>query len=133
MFFGEHLLTDTTKIVAIVESEKTAIIASGLLPDFIWIAAGQLQGLNIDKCKCLTGRNVVLFPDLSKKIENRMTAFEVWSAKATEIMKAYQCKVIVSDLLECKATDSDRQDGLDIADYLIQEQLKKHKAKYLLT
>jgi hypothetical protein len=27
-FFGEHLLIDTTKTVAIVESEKTAVIAS---------------------------------------------------------------------------------------------------------
>ena len=125
-FFGQHLLRlNLAATVAIVESEKTAIIASGLMPDFIWIAAGQLQGLNIDKCKCLAGRNVVLFPDLSEKKENRMSAFEVWSAKATEIMKAYKCKVIVSDLLERNATDTDRQKGLDIADYLISEQRKK--------
>lgn len=127
-FFGEHLLKlNTTGTIAIVEAEKTAIIASGLMPDFIWIAAGQLQGLNIDKCKCLAGRNVVLFPDLSEKKENRMTAFEVWSAKAAEIIKTYQCKVIVSDLLERNATDNDRQNGFDIADYLIKE--LKAKAK----
>ena len=125
-FFGQPLLKlNTTATIAIVESEKTAIIASGLMPDFIWIAAGQLQGLNIDKCKCLTGRNVVLFPDLSEKKENRMTAFEVWQVKASEIMKAYKCKVIVSDLLERNATATDRQNGFDIADYLINEQRKK--------
>jgi hypothetical protein len=125
-FFGQHLLKlNAVATVAIVESEKTAIIASGLMPDFVWIAAGQLQGLNIDKCKCLTGRNVVLFPDLSEKKENRMTAFEVWSAKAAEIMKAYKCKIIVSDLLEIKATETDRQNGCDIADFLINEQRKK--------
>lgn len=121
-FFGQHLLMlNTTATVAIVESEKTAIIASGLMPEYIWIAAGQLQGLNIDKCKCLTGRNVVLFPDLSTKKENRMTAFEVWQVKASEIMKAYNCKVIVSDLLERNATATDRQNGFDIADFLIRE------------
>lgn len=124
-FFGQHLLTDKTKTIAIVESEKTAIIASGLMPDFIWLAAGQLQGLNIDKCSCLASRNVVLFPDLSIKQPNRMTAFEVWSAKATEIMKAHKSKIIVSDLLERKATETDRQKGLDIADYLINEQRAK--------
>lgn len=121
-FFGEHLLKlNTTGTIAIVESEKTAIIASSLMPEYIWIAAGQLQGLNIDKCKCLTGRNVVLFPDLSTKKEKRMTAFEVWNAKASEIMNAYKCKVIVSDLLELNATDTDRQNGYDVADYLIRE------------
>jgi hypothetical protein len=54
-----------------------------------------------------------------------MTAFEVWSAKATEIMKAYKCKVIASDLLERNATATDRQKGFDIADYLINEQRAK--------
>lgn len=127
-FFGEHLLKlNTSGTVAIVESEKTAIIASGLMPEFIWIAAGQLQGLNIDKCKALTGRNVVLFPDLSEKKDNRMSAFEVWSAKASEIMKEYNCKIIVSDLLERNATQSDRQSGFDIADYLIRD-LRRKKA-----
>lgn len=121
-FFGEHLLKlNPSGTVAIVESEKTAIISSGLMPDFIWIAAGQLQGLNIEKCKCLEFRNVVLFPDLSEKKENRMTAFEVWNAKAAEIMKVYKCKVIVSDLLERNATDIDRKNGFDIADFLINE------------
>ena len=39
-FFGEHLLTDktTTKTVAIVESEKTAIIATHFMSDFVWLA-----------------------------------------------------------------------------------------------
>jgi len=120
-FFGQHLLTNKTKPIAIVESEKTAVICSTLMPNFIWLAAGQLQGLNIDKCSCLAGRNVVLFPDLSEKTENRMTAFEVWSAKAAEIMKTYKCKIIVSDLLERNATETDRQKGFDIADYLIRE------------
>ena len=123
-FFGEHLLKlNPTGTIAIVESEKTAIIAAGLMPNFIWIAAGQLQGLNIDKCKCLAGRNVVLFPDLSEKKENRMTAFEVWQAKAAEIMRTYKCKVIVSDLLERNATDTDRQNGCDMADFIIKDQL----------
>lgn len=121
-FYGQHLLKNNPAgTVAVVESEKTAIIASGLIPNLVWIAAGSLQGLNIDKCKCLTGRNVILYPDLSEKKANRLTAFEIWSAKAIEIMRAYKCKVIVSDLLEQKADEADRQNGLDVADYLIRE------------
>jgi hypothetical protein len=38
--FGEHLLKDTETPVAIVESEKTAIIASCYYPEFIWLACG---------------------------------------------------------------------------------------------
>ncbi|NCB67326.1 MAG: hypothetical protein EOM47_00570 [Bacteroidia bacterium] len=125
-FYGQHLLnSNPSATVAIVESEKTATIASVLMPKFIWLAAGQLHGLNIEKCSCLSGRNVMLFPDLSEKKENRMTAFEVWSAKATEIMKAYKCKVLVSDLLEKTASKADRANGSDIADYLINERRAK--------
>ena len=124
-FFGEHLLTDKTKTIAVVESEKTAIIAGGLYPAFIWLAAGSLNGLNIEKCSIFEGRKVFLYPDLSAKKPNRMTAFEVWKAKATEIQNTYKCKITVSDLLEKNATDADRLNGLDIADYFIRELQKE--------
>ena len=41
--FGEHLLSaidEKQKTVALVESEKTAIIASGIMPKYIWLATG---------------------------------------------------------------------------------------------
>jgi hypothetical protein len=41
IFFGEHLLLKhPDKPVAIVEAEKTAIIASLCFPEFIWLATG---------------------------------------------------------------------------------------------
>ena len=44
-FFGEHLLAQhPTMSVAIVESEKTAIIASHFIPNFIWLATGGMHG-----------------------------------------------------------------------------------------
>ena len=108
-FFGENLLRDLTKMVAIVESEKTAIIASIYLPDSIWLACGGSEGLSIDKCQVLKGRDVVLYPDCGM--------FNKWSEKAKELSKI--CNVRVSDLIETKATDTERQAGYDIADYLI--------------
>jgi len=107
--FGEHLLQDKTKPVAIVESEKTAIIASVYLPQFIWLAAGSLTNLNADKCKVLAGRTVTLFPDLN--------GFDKWSSKVKELSPF--ATFIVSDLLECKATEAERNHGFDLADYLI--------------
>ena len=43
-FFGEHLLKIyPDKYIGIVESEKSAIIASCIVPDMIWLAAGNLN------------------------------------------------------------------------------------------
>ena len=109
-FFGEHLLkVDPYKPVAIVESEKTAIIASVYLPQFIWLAAGSKVGLNSNKCKVLSGRNVVLYPDLK--------CYEKWDIKAKELSHITGFKV--SDFLERNATESEKSQGLDLTDYLI--------------
>lgn len=118
-FFGEHLLKIyPEKLVAIVESEKSAIIASMIMPELVWLAAGNLNGLSVEKCQAVKGREVILYPDLG--------AFEKWSLKATEIQKQYNCKVNVSTLLEDEAMDIDRANGLDIADFIITE-LKSKK------
>ncbi len=106
--FGEHLLSDITRPVAIVESEKTAIIASVYLPQYIWLALGGI-GFSIDKCVALKGRDVVFFPDIG--------AFHKWNGKAKELSSIARCKV--SDLLELKATDKERAEGLDLADFLM--------------
>lgn len=107
--FGEHLLIDKTKPVAIVESEKTAVIASVYLPQFIWVAVGSLTNLNAEKCSILKGRTVTLFPDLN--------GFEKWSTKAKEL--SHLAIFTVSDLLERKATEAEKKQGFDLADYLI--------------
>ena len=113
-FFGEHLLKIyPEKPVAIVESEKSALIASVIIPDSVWIAAGQLNGLSIEKAKALKGRNVILFPDLG--------GYEKWSDKASEIKQSVKCKIKVSTILEDLATEVQRSEGHDIADYILEE------------
>lgn len=107
--FGEHLLQINNKTVAIVESEKTAIIASAFMPDFIWLATGSLNNLSADKCTVLKGRSVILFPDLN--------AFDKWTAKAKEI--SHPNSLLISDLLERNASDEERKNGFDIADFLL--------------
>lgn len=108
--FGEHLLkVEPLKPVAIVESEKTAVIASIYLPQFIWLAAGSLTNLTIERCSILKGRAIALFPDLN--------GFDKWTDKAKEL--AHLATFTVSDLLERGATKAERKQGLDLADYLI--------------
>lgn len=110
--FGEHLLNGNIKTVALVESEKTAIIASVFFPEFIWLATGGLSNLTEDRCKVLKGRKVILFPDIK--------GFVKWKAKAEKLsLQLPGTKFTVSDLLERNATDTEREKGLDIADYLM--------------
>jgi len=110
--FGEHLLiTSPYKPVAIVESEKTAIIAGALMPAFIWLASGSLDGLNPEKCKVLQNRQVMLFPDVN--------AYEKWKIKAFELRRALPgTTFIVSTELERIATAEDRKSGIDLGDVL---------------
>ena len=98
------------KVVALVESEKSALIASGVYPDYVWLATGGKSQLSIDKLKALKGRTVIMFPDVD--------GFEYWTVKAKEV-ETIGCKVIVSDLLEKNATAEDRANKIDIADWLI--------------
>jgi len=110
--FGGHLLNDETKPVAIVESEKTAVIASVYLPQFIWLAVGSLTNLSTKMCDVLKGRKIVLFPDLK--------CFEKWNEKAIDLSKQMPGSTfIVSDFLEKNSTADERENGNDIADYLI--------------
>ena len=115
-FFGEHLLKDKDKIVAIVESDKTAVIMSHFLPQYIWISTSGKEGLNEEKFKVLKGRSVILFPDLSKP-DAKESCFEFWFKKANEFKKI--ATISVSDYLERISIEKQKLEGWDIADYYI--------------
>jgi len=113
-FFGEHLLAlQPEAIVCIVESEKSAVISAAVFPEQIWLAAGNINGISVDKCQILKGRTVILYPDLN--------AFCKWTDKAKEIQKQCDCIISISDLLEKEATPYAKAQGLDIADFLINQ------------
>lgn len=114
-FFGEHLLeVYPKKQVAIVESEKTAIICSVYYPKYVWIATGGTNGCKWTErevCTVLKGREIVLFPDLN--------CFEKWSQKAKEIKAIVSCKISVSTFLEQNATETERSNGYDLVDFIL--------------
>lgn len=117
-FFGEHLLNlHPEATVCIVESEKSALIEAAIFPEQIWLATGGIGNLSIEKCKVLKNRNVILYPDLN--------GYNKWLDKAIEIEKQYGCNISVSTLLEDIASPEAKAQGLDIADYMI-NQLKTH-------
>lgn len=122
-FFGEHLLKRfPNNPVALVEAPKTAIYGTLYYgfpedkSDFIWLAVYNLSSFSIDKSINLKGRDVYLFPDLSK---NR-GAYNFWKGKSKEIEKAIPgTRFIISDLLEIHSDKFSKEEGYDIADFLI--------------
>lgn len=109
--FGEHLLKQyPDKPAAIVESEKTALIASAWQPDFNWLATGNLNGLSRERCQPLkdTRKPVYLYPDAG--------AVDKWREKASKL--ADIATFIVSDITERHATPEQLSEGYDLADYL---------------
>jgi hypothetical protein len=62
--FGVHLAQrNTTAPVYVVESEKTAIIASLFYPSAVWVATGSLQNLKPSRFHAIANREIVLIPD----------------------------------------------------------------------
>ena len=116
--FGEHLLNShPTAPIMLVESEKTCLIASHFMPDFLWMATGGKNGcFNENAMRVLRGRDVILMPDLG--------ASEKWREKS-KMLKPICHSVMVSDVLEQTATDEQRKAGLDIADFLLMQETKQ--------
>ena len=123
--FGEHLLSKYPyNPVALVEAPKTAVYGTLYFgfpeqhTNILWLAVYNLSSLNLNKCQALKGRDVYLFPDASKDGK----AFELWSNKAAEIQKHLKGTCFhVSDVLERLAPQEDKEQGKDIADYLIKQ------------
>lgn len=64
--FGEHLLRsdDIRKVVALVESEKTALLGSLVFPDYVWVAVGGKANFKPERMVALCNRTVIIFPDV---------------------------------------------------------------------
>ena len=110
--FGEHLLHERpTAPVALVESEKTALVMTHFMPDLLWLATGGKDGcFNENAVQVLKGRTVILIPDLG--------GWEKWQKKS-QMLKPICKRVIMSDVIEKIATDEQREQGLDVTDFFL--------------
>lgn len=116
IFFGEHLLSKfPNKPVAIVESEKTAIIASLCFPEFVWLACNSKTWLKPERLKRLGNRQIIIYPDAD--------GFDLWQAVATDAQRQ-GLNVKTSSLIENFASSEQKQNQYDLADYLINQQIE---------
>lgn len=95
------------KPVALVESEKTAVICAGLMPRSLWLATGGKSCIN-DRLNVLKGRKVIAFSDVD--------GFQEWT---DNLAKFPDLGITVSPLLQQAATPEDLAAHIDIADWLI--------------
>jgi hypothetical protein len=121
VFFGEHLLAQNpASPIGIVESEKTAVIASicsNVFPSMIWLATGSKQWLKPHRLERIgLNRTIVLYPDAD--------GYSKWAEIALEGRKL-GLSIKVSSLIEKCATEAEKADGADLADYLIEERRRQ--------
>jgi hypothetical protein len=134
--FGEELLSKyPSNPVALVEAPKTAIYSTLYfgLPEtpesLIWLAVYNKSSFSFDKLKVLQGRFVYVFPDLSKEGDT----FKEWKTKAKECeSRLHGTRFIFSDLLEQLASESDKIEGNDLADFLIKQDWKLYRQKKIV-
>lgn len=104
--YGEHLLDKTRqKTVCVVESEKTAVIASWFYPHFDFVACGAANGLTSEKLSVLFSRKIYWLADADKAGREN---------SSLKNLKAYEQNFEVIDVFP------NRQDGTDLADAIIE-------------
>jgi hypothetical protein len=106
--FGLHLIKENTKLIALVEAEKTAVIMSVFKPEYVWLATGSKGGFKYEFMKAIKQYKIVAFPDKSE--------FNDWLNIAIEL-NGFGFKISVSDWLE----NIDYPNGTDLADVYINE------------
>jgi len=137
--FGLHQVINFPNApVGIVESEKSAIIMTGLglmenvLSDFLWMATGSLNMLKPELLEPLKTGIVALYPDLGKPKNNNKTPFEIWQSKLNDLKQVVK-HINISDLLEKKGNDEQKRNGCDIADFVIDNlKLKNSSLAHLI-
>lgn len=111
-YFGTHLLPlYPAKPVAVVESEKSAIVGSLFAPTYVWIATAGATNLqaNRPEMEALAGRELHIFPDTDHA--------EEWRAATAQLTAAGYRAIFRDEVMKLFPAES----KADIADVIIWE------------
>lgn len=123
--FGLHQLNSRPDdTVCIVEAEKTAVICSQKFKDCIWMAAGGLEQLSLDKLRPLIGRQVIIYPDTDPEGE----AFRKWYDITWRAMSELEMEIAICDVLEKNATPDQKEAKIDLVDFIEKDILNANDA-----
>ena len=105
--------------IAVVEAEKTAVILSERYPEDVWLAAGGLGEVQVDKFRPLRGHKVILFPDTDPE----GIAYKRWYEAAQLVMQQPFWEgsppIRVSPILEQHASPEQKARKIDLVDFLL--------------
>lgn len=119
----------TDKPIAIVEAPKTAIIAAGHFPEFVWLAVGAKSYLTAERLAPLKNRSLLLWPDLDAYTDVRNSqgkSIPGWLSKAA-LLREQGFDIEVSNFLEQHANEKQKMAGLDLADFLLAAPSSHHE------
>lgn len=111
-YFGTHLLPlYPAKPVAIVESEKSAIVGTLFAPAYVWIATAGATNLqaNRPEMEALAGRELHIYPDTDHA--------EEWRAATAQLTAAGYRAIFRDEVMKLFPAES----KIDIADVIIWE------------
>lgn len=126
-FYGYNLLKQyPNKPVALVDDERTAIICSHFLPQYVWLSERQLSDsaltqyrdslVEFFKDSELSRRQIIHFPSLS--FFNKGSQIPLF-----ELMSLAEIPINTSYYLRDHANQQEKAAGMDIADFLIRKTL----------
>ena len=115
--FGLHLAaSQPQKIIAAVESEKTAVIMSIILPQYLWVSFGGINNISQINTPILKDRQIIVFPDAG--------TYDHLQPKINELQNV-GFNICLSDLVEKNATTEQIEKGFDLADFALLEMWHK--------
>ena len=128
--YGLHRYTRENRHmpVAIVESEKSALIMSIAKPQYLWMATGSLNNFNEHFLMPVKEAAITAFADTdypSQKGVFKSSSFTLWE-RAAQQMNRDGWNIKMSNALEDTATIPQRMDKIDIADVIIDKAIKQH-------
>ena len=114
--YGAHLLKglELTRTILLVESYKNTHFVRCLTSFFVVVSTDNKGGFTAERCKPLKGHNMIVLPDCG--------AYDDWERKARYISREVGCSMRMSTFLEERATEEQKAEGYDIADW-IQDQI----------
>lgn len=116
--FGLHILgmEEGRRTISIVESEASAVVLSELFPESIWMAYATPSHLVPDLFAPLEGQTVIIYP----RTDPTLSTYLFFRDLVNLTLETYDLDLSVDTTLEDHATDDQKEQCIDLIDYLIQ-------------